>query len=130
MHRSGGKNNCHKIEKPLIVLPPPILQLQKCQGRSTGSMKLSSVECFVCFDLSNTKYLGAQSWKKHNTKHRQVPIMCYFQLSVNCNSFGQILKHTSRFQFGRLHLLTHLILKLNIDDNSAVTVFIEIFLIL
>ena len=56
--------------------------------------------------------------------------MCYFQLSVLCNSFGQILKHTSRFQFGRLHSLTHLILKLNIDDNSAVTVFIEIFLIL
>ena len=52
------KTNCYKVEKPLIVPPPPILQLQKSQGRSTGSMKLSSVECFDCFDLSNTKYLG------------------------------------------------------------------------
>ena len=56
LHWSGGKNNCYKVEKPLIV--PPILQLQRSQGRSTGSMKLLSVECFVCFDLSNTKYLG------------------------------------------------------------------------
>ena len=52
------EKNCYKVEKPLIVPPPPILQLQKYQGRSTGSMKLSDVECFVCFDLSNTKYLG------------------------------------------------------------------------
>ena len=50
--------------------------------------------------------------------------------SIERKSFGQFLKHTSRFQFGRLHSLTHLTLKLNIDDNSAVTVFIEIFLIL
>ena len=112
----------------MIVPPPPILQLQKCQGRSTGSMKLSSVECFVCFDLSNTKCLGCHSWKKHKGKTQTSTQNVLF--SIERKSFGQFLKHTSRFQFGRLHSLTHLTLKLNIDDNSAVTVFIEIFLIL